>query len=119
VKYLSSIEITFVESFSLCGKKELVLQALASEARVNIYFAGIVYLNISNDVLDMDDEEISVVEVSHEYRELQQKDLERYLFEWDGERVRNPFHVIQINGNTILEIICESIKIEKVLLSGD
>ena len=63
----------------------------------------------------MDDDEIAVVDISHEFRELENKDLEYYLFELDNSGIKSSaFHIVKIHGNTVIEVICEDVVVDKL-----
>ncbi|AWF82313.1 hypothetical protein BTJ40_16585 [Microbulbifer sp. A4B17] len=110
---LSSIDISFIENVNLSDRKKFILTVSTNEGVKDVQFLRILYLSISNDILDMEEDEIAVVDVSHEYREIEEKDVSYYLFDLDAQSMINrKFHIIKIHGSTIIDIICEDLALK-------
>jgi hypothetical protein len=115
MKLLTSFVVTFVDALYLYDNKELALKLLTNQGDIQVKFIGIIHLNMSNDLLDLDDDEITVVDVSHEFRELDNYDKEQYLFELSNSPSdKNIFHIVKIHGSTIIQVICEDVIVNKV-----
>ena len=108
MELLTSFDISSIDALSLSGNKQLAIKFQSRKGVVQAHFLGLVYLNLSNDLQDLDDDELVVVEVCHERRRLEKADLQNYLFEVKEIKFYGTeFHVIQIHSSTVVEIICQ------------
>lgn len=104
---LTSYDIDSIETIHLRGNNELVVEFLSRKGEVRARFSNLVFLNLSNDLVDRD-KDLVVIEVSHENRQLEEVDLQNYSFEKNQLDIDSTkYHLIRIHGSTVVEIICE------------
>ena len=114
--FLHTLGITDIDSWSISNKVELTLNVTAlGQVRV-LYFRNLMYFALSNDLLECEDQDengVSIVEVTHEYRHISSSELNNYKFLISKDRNIVPQHIVKFHGGTIFEIICEELEISE------
>ncbi|MCU0541725.1 MAG: hypothetical protein MUE44_05985 [Oscillatoriaceae cyanobacterium Prado104] len=112
--FLTQLPLTYADSISFGNSGALFwFKIVNREHQLLIYLKNIILLNFSKDSVKSDEYWIDIIEITHEYRKLTQHDLRKYSFSSKNVDDAIPLHIITIYGNTIVEIICEEIEIEK------
>lgn len=110
---LTSIDICSVEEFLLLTRNRLELKVYSRVGFFKINISGLVFFNMSNDDFGKDDN-ITIIDVLHEFRRVTTKDLERCQYMYEADDFNEPMHIIKLEGCSLIEVICSGVGIESM-----
>ena len=114
--FLNTLGITNIESWSLNSNAGLILQVLALDEVRILKFKGLMYFIVSNDSFEDENEvedDISIVEVNHEYRKVLPSELDKYEFIIPEHQNIGSMHVVKFHGSSVIELVCREVDINE------
>ncbi|WP_017327374.1 hypothetical protein [Synechococcus sp. PCC 7336] len=110
---LEKLSISYFDSFGFEDMGYVFwIKAPAPIEMTKISFQGVVHVNFSRDLLDLDPVDIIVFEICHEFRQINIDDLQSYQYSIDEKFDFPKLHLITFHATNIIKIICKSVKIE-------
>lgn len=89
------------------SNNQLKVKAIALDKIIQIEFNIILFMSIESQYNDL--QEIGdTIDISHEYRALDPKDLEIYPYSYNSGA---PCHIINIYGDYMIKLICNDINV--------
>ena len=114
-KELTQLSIAYLDSFGFEADGSIFwIKTSIQLKRIKIYFKNLVNLNLSRDFLDLDDNDLTVVDITHEYRKITLDDFHNYQYMIDRHDNCPKFHLVTFHGSIIISIICEKLEIEEI-----
>lgn len=112
--FLNKLSISWINQISFDRRNILNMEVIALSDILSIKFIGLVFFNISNQELNAGpgfSDIGNIVEILHEYKEVNPLDLRFYAY---GEIGRSFKHVLHFEGDVVIDLMCEEIKIDKI-----
>lgn len=110
---LTQLPISYADSINFENSgTTFQLKMLNTEHQLVILLKNILTLNFSKDSLNSNEDWVDIIDITHEYRKLTDKDLGKYSFSLKNVDGLPPSHIVTFYGNTVIEIICEEIEIQ-------
>ena len=115
---LESLSIGWIDRISIENRKEIIIYFIALGQPLNICFQNILIFNLYTDLSNLHNIEVGVViDIKHEYRKLNHEEFNSYPYQLnsltkeDKSLFLNKKHIIHLEGDVLLDIICDTITI--------
>jgi hypothetical protein len=113
MKKLSELSILYLDSLGFESDASIFwINAFACGKLTRISFTGILHIRLSRDFSELDEPDLTVIDINHEIRPLTLDDLKGYNcgYTLDNLEDSSPFHIINFVGHTMIFIICRECK---------
>lgn len=109
---LAELSISYIQSFSFEDMGYTLWMTVGTPlVQKKICFKGIININISRDILDLEPDDISVFEVNHEFRKPTIDDFKDYQFLADKDLNFPKLHLVTFHASMIITILCKEVEV--------